>query len=115
MTKNALEETKESDKTEEAGVVSSISQYSRHTQVSCKGLHSFVFLVHTYGMKISLNWLSDFIDLTETDPMEIARRITAGIAEVDVVEMQGSLLTRLFAGFFYRLQLILKNCVTVKQ
>ncbi len=29
-------------------------------------------------MKISLNWLSDFVDLTVTDPEEISRRVTAG-------------------------------------
>lgn len=46
-------------------------------------------------MKISLNWLSDFIDLTVTDPQEIGRRVTAGVAEVDEVEVQGGLLSDL--------------------
>lgn len=46
-------------------------------------------------MKISLNWLSDFIDLTEKDPQEIGRRVTAGVAEVDDVEVQGGLLSDL--------------------
>ncbi len=49
-------------------------------------------------MKISLNWLSDFVDLTVTDPQEIARRITAGVAEVDDLEIQGALLDRCVVG-----------------
>ena len=43
-------------------------------------------------MKISLNWLQDFVTLTVTDPQEIARRVTAGVAEVDEVEEQGAFL-----------------------
>jgi hypothetical protein len=45
-------------------------------------------------MKISLNWLSDFIDLTVTDPQEIGRRVTSGVAEVDEVEVQDGLLQK---------------------
>ncbi len=49
-------------------------------------------------MKISLNWLSDFVDLTVTDPVEISRRVTAGVAEVDDLEVQGALLDRCVVG-----------------
>lgn len=43
-------------------------------------------------MKISLEWLSDFIDLVETDPQRIADRLTAATGEVEDVERQGALL-----------------------
>lgn len=43
-------------------------------------------------MKISLDWLQDFIALKVTNPHEIARRVTAGVAEVNEVEIQGALL-----------------------
>ncbi len=49
-------------------------------------------------MKISLNWLSDFADLTVTDPEEAARRITAGVAEVDDLEIQGAYLNKCCVG-----------------
>ncbi len=49
-------------------------------------------------MKISLNWLQDFITLTVTDPQEIARRVTAGVAEVDGVEILGGLLDHCCVG-----------------
>ncbi len=49
-------------------------------------------------MKISLHWLQDFVTLTVSDPQEIARRITAGVAEVDDVEVQGALLGNCCVG-----------------
>lgn len=49
-------------------------------------------------MKLSLNWLQDFVELTVTDPQEIARRMTAGVAEVDEVEILGELLDRCCVG-----------------
>ncbi len=49
-------------------------------------------------MKISLNWLSDFVDWIETDPEEIARQITACTAEVDAVHQQGALLDHCCVG-----------------
>ncbi len=49
-------------------------------------------------MKISLNWLQDFVTFTVTDPAEIARRITATTAEVDEVEIQGTLLDKCCVG-----------------
>ncbi|MDD4319866.1 MAG: phenylalanine--tRNA ligase subunit beta [Candidatus Peribacteraceae bacterium] len=49
-------------------------------------------------MKISLDWLSDFITLKENDPEAIARTVTAKIAEVDEVEAQGALLNRVVVG-----------------
>lgn len=50
-------------------------------------------------MKISLDWLQDFIEFKEKDPHVIAKEITAHTAEVDEVEEQGA---------------ILKNCVVGK-
>ncbi|HLD71827.1 MAG TPA: phenylalanine--tRNA ligase subunit beta [Candidatus Peribacteraceae bacterium] len=50
-------------------------------------------------MKISLDWLQDFIEFKEKDPHMIAKKITAHTAEVDAVEEQGA---------------ILKNCVVGK-
>ncbi len=49
-------------------------------------------------MKLSLNWLSDFVSLTTTDPDEISRRVTAGVAEVDDIEVQGKYLDRVVVG-----------------
>lgn len=43
-------------------------------------------------MKISLNWLQDFIDLTETDNEKIKSVITANTAEIETMESQGGLL-----------------------
>lgn len=43
-------------------------------------------------MKISLNWLQDFVTLIERDPQKIARRVTEGVAEVDDLEVQGAYL-----------------------
>lgn len=51
-----------------------------------------------FAMKISLNWLQDFITLTTTDPDEINRRITAGVAEVDEVEVLGKYLPNCCVG-----------------
>ncbi len=49
-------------------------------------------------MKISLDWLGDFIDLREKDPQEVARRVTAGVSEIDAVEVQGGLLKDCVVG-----------------
>lgn len=49
-------------------------------------------------MKISLEWLSDFLEWTEKDPQKIADRITLGSAEVEEVEMQGKYLDRCCVG-----------------
>ncbi len=49
-------------------------------------------------MNISLNWLSDFITLKETDPEAVARVVTERIAEVDEVEVQGALLADVVVG-----------------
>ncbi len=43
-------------------------------------------------MKISLEWLSEFITWTETDPQIIADRLTLCTAEVEEIEEQGALL-----------------------
>jgi len=49
-------------------------------------------------MKISLNWIGDFITWKETNPQEIARIITAHVAEVDEVEVAGRLLENCCVG-----------------
>lgn len=59
---------------------------------------SFSCPVLYFHMKISLNWLGDFVDWIEKDPEEIARKITAHTAEVDEVEVQGALLERCCVG-----------------
>ncbi len=43
-------------------------------------------------MKISLEWLGDYLQWKEKDPVAIARIITAHVAEVDDVVVQGELL-----------------------
>jgi phenylalanyl-tRNA synthetase beta chain len=43
-------------------------------------------------MKISLEWLGEYLTWTESDPRRIAERITACTAEVDALEEQGALL-----------------------
>ncbi len=49
-------------------------------------------------MKISLDWLSDFVNLIEHDPQAIAERVTTAVAEVDAVEVQGALLRDCVVG-----------------
>jgi len=49
-------------------------------------------------MKISLNWLQDFVEFTVDDPQEIAARITACTAEVEEVEQQGAILHHCCVG-----------------
>ncbi len=49
-------------------------------------------------MKISLNWLSDFVTWIETDPHAIADRLTLGTAEVEEVEEQGKFLKHCCVG-----------------
>lgn len=49
-------------------------------------------------MKISLKWLGDYIEFIENDPQKIADAITAHTAEVDEIEVQGSLLEHCCVG-----------------
>lgn len=49
-------------------------------------------------MKISRDWLSDFVDWIETDPDVIADRITRGVGEVDIVEKQGAMMENVVVG-----------------
>ncbi|MFA6523219.1 MAG: phenylalanine--tRNA ligase subunit beta [Candidatus Peribacteraceae bacterium] len=49
-------------------------------------------------MKISLEWLSDFITMKEQDPETIARVLTAKVSEVDEVEAAGALLNHVVVG-----------------
>ncbi len=49
-------------------------------------------------MKISHDWLSDFINWIETDPAKIADRITRGMGEVDEIERQGALMENVVVG-----------------
>lgn len=48
-------------------------------------------------MKLSLNWLNDYVDLTET-PEEISRLLTLHIAEVDEVHYQAHALKNIVVG-----------------
>jgi phenylalanyl-tRNA synthetase beta chain len=43
-------------------------------------------------MKISLEWLGDMVEWLESDPAEIARRLTLSTAEIEEVEDKGKLL-----------------------
>ncbi len=54
-------------------------------------------------MKISLNWLQDFVDLKETDVHVIADTITRSTGEVDDVEVQGALLKDCCVGKILKL------------
>ena len=49
-------------------------------------------------MKLSLNWLSDFVSFSEKDPRKIAEALTLSVAEVEEVEMQGMLLENCCVG-----------------
>lgn len=49
-------------------------------------------------MRISMNWLSDFVEWIETDPQIIADRLTAGTGEVDDAVAQGALLGHCVVG-----------------
>lgn len=49
-------------------------------------------------MRLSLDWLSQFIEFTEKDPQKIADAITAHAAEVDEVEQQGALMEHCCVG-----------------
>ncbi|KKW38281.1 MAG: Phenylalanine-tRNA ligase beta subunit [Candidatus Peribacteria bacterium GW2011_GWB1_54_5] len=59
----------------------------------------FLSLVYAAArMKLSLDWLSDFVAFPEGNPQAIADAITAHTAEVDAVERQGALLDRCCVG-----------------
>ncbi|MBP9774020.1 MAG: phenylalanine--tRNA ligase subunit beta [Candidatus Peribacteraceae bacterium] len=49
-------------------------------------------------MKISLQWLSDFVDWTEKDPQVIADRLTAATGEIDDIEVLGRYLENCCVG-----------------
>src|SRR3989344_4968785 len=49
-------------------------------------------------MKLSLDWLSDFVAFTEKDPQKIAEALTLSVAEVEEVEEQGTLLKHCVVG-----------------
>jgi len=49
-------------------------------------------------MKISLNWLQDFIELTEKDPEKIKEVITARSAEIETMENTGEHLDKVVLG-----------------
>lgn len=49
-------------------------------------------------MKISLNWLQEFIDLTEHDIQKINDRVTTAMGEVDDIEEQGKYLAHCVVG-----------------
>lgn len=49
-------------------------------------------------MKLSLDWLSDFVTFSEKDPAKIAEALTLSVAEVEDVEVQGALLAHCCVG-----------------
>jgi phenylalanyl-tRNA synthetase beta chain len=49
-------------------------------------------------MKLSLDWLSDYVEFSEDDPKVIAERLTLCTAEVEEVEEQGALLDHCVVG-----------------
>lgn len=49
-------------------------------------------------MKLSLEWLGDYLTFTEKNPEAIAAALTAQVAEIDDVEMQGALLKHCCVG-----------------
>jgi len=49
-------------------------------------------------MKISYNWLSDYIEWKERDPKKIADAMTVGMGEVDATVVQGELLEHCVVG-----------------
>lgn len=53
---------------------------------------------YSVTMKISRDWLSDFIDWIETDPQVVADRMTRCMGEVDAVEQQGALMNDCVVG-----------------
>jgi phenylalanyl-tRNA synthetase beta chain len=55
-------------------------------------------------MKISLNWLQDFVELKEKNVDVIAETITRSTGEVDDVEVQGRLLTNCAVGKILKLE-----------
>jgi phenylalanyl-tRNA synthetase beta chain len=53
---------------------------------------------HLYKMKISLNWIKNFIDITEEDNEKIKSVITARSAEIETMEDLGSHLDKIVLG-----------------
>jgi phenylalanyl-tRNA synthetase beta chain len=49
-------------------------------------------------MKISRDWLSDFVTWIETDPAVIAERLTRSMGEIDKIEQQGKYLDGVVVG-----------------
>jgi len=49
-------------------------------------------------MFISLDWLSDFVDLTGISPEKIANRLTLGTAEVEGIETVHRFVKGVFVG-----------------
>lgn len=49
-------------------------------------------------MKLSLQWLCDFVAFTQKNPQKIAERLTLGVAEVERIEVQGELLEQCVVG-----------------
>ena len=54
-------------------------------------------------MKISLNWLRDFIDITEKDNQKIQDIITANSAEIETIEQQGDHLENIIVAKIIKL------------
>lgn len=49
-------------------------------------------------MKISMNWINDFVDLPESDAQALSNRFTLGAAEVEEVSREGEYLEQIFVA-----------------
>jgi phenylalanyl-tRNA synthetase beta chain len=66
--------------------------------MSVYALPAFSVIPYSRLMKISRDWLGDYLDWIEADPATIAERITRGMGEVDEVEEQGALMENCCVG-----------------
>jgi len=49
-------------------------------------------------MKLSLNWIKDFVDLKDIDHDDLANRLTMSVAEVEGVEVKGKNISNVVIG-----------------
>ncbi|MEZ4771789.1 MAG: phenylalanine--tRNA ligase subunit beta [Bacteroidia bacterium] len=54
-------------------------------------------------MNLSINWLSQFVDIKDIDPEDISRKLTLHTAEIEGLEVKGADLANIFAGKISRL------------
>ena len=49
-------------------------------------------------MKISLNWLSEFVDIRDIDPVEVGHKLTMSTSEIEGIEEVGDDLEHVVVG-----------------